>query len=116
MTKQERLKAFEMRLDGSSWSKIGSELGYSASTVYQDIVGCVRSKPRQVTCIYPAIRYAITERYGGSVSAFAAACGIPRGTMYSILSGRCFVPPERMDAISDKIGLPSADAFAREDD
>lgn len=29
MTKQERLKAFEMRLDGRNWSEIGRELGYS---------------------------------------------------------------------------------------
>ena len=33
MTKHERLKAFEMRLDGSNWSEIGRELGYSSTTI-----------------------------------------------------------------------------------
>lgn len=48
MTKHERLKAFEMRLDGSSWSKIGRELGYTSATIHKDLLGCVMTKPRQV--------------------------------------------------------------------
>ena len=114
MTKQERLKAFEMRLDGSNWSEIGRELGYSSTTVKQDLLGCVMAKPRQVTCVYPAIRRIITEEYGGSVSAFADACGISYNAMYYTLSGKCFVSEERQEIISAAIGIPPAEAFVRE--
>ena len=116
MTKQERMKAFEMRLDGSNWSEIGRELGYSSTTIKQDLLGCVMTKPRQVTCVYPAIRRIITEEYGGSVSAFADACGISYGAMYYTLSGKCFVPPERQEVISKAIGLPPVEAFEREEE
>lgn len=114
MTKHERLKAFEMRLDGSNWSEIARELGYSSTNVKQDLLGCVMTKPRQVTCVYPAIRRIITEEYGGSVSAFADACGISYGTMYYTLSGKRFVPPERQEIISAVIGIPPVEAFERE--
>ena len=114
MTKQERLKAFEMRLDGSNWSEIGRAIGYSSTAVQQDLQGCVLTKPRQVTCVYPAIRRIITEEYGGSVSAFADACGISYGAMYYTLSGKCFVPEERQEIISAAIGIPPAEAFVRE--
>ena len=114
MTKHERLKAFEMRLDGSNWSEIGRELGYSSTTIKQDLLGCVMTKPRQVTCVYPAIRRIITEEYGGSVSACADACGISYGAMYYTLSGKCFVPEVRQEIISAAIGSPPAEAFVLE--
>ena len=114
MTKQERLKALEMRLDGSNWSEIGRALGYSSTAVKQDLQGCVLTKPRQVHCVYPVIRRIITEDYGGSVRAFADACGISYGAMYYTLSGKCFVPEERQEIISAAIGIPPAEAFVRE--
>ena len=79
MTKQERLKAFEMRLDGCNWSQIARAVGYSSTTVHQDLLGCVMTRPRLVNCAYPAIRQIITDQYGGSVSAFAAALGMTQG-------------------------------------
>ena len=33
MTKEERLKAFQMRLDGETWVDIGKTLGYAHNTV-----------------------------------------------------------------------------------
>ena len=116
MTKQERLKAFEMRLDGKSWSEIGRAIGYSSTAVQQDLQGCVLTKPRQVHCVYPVIRRIITEDYGGSVRAFAADCGISYGAMYYTLSGKCFVPPERQEVISKAIGIPPVEAFEREEE
>lgn len=115
MTKQERLKAFEMRLDGSNWSEIGRAIGYSSTAVRQDLLGCVMTRPRQVACAYPAIRRIITEDYGGSVSAFAKECGISNGAMYYTLSGKCFVKPERQAIICNVIGIPPGTAFEREE-
>ena len=116
MTKHERLKAFEMRLDGCKWIDIARTLGYTSTTVQQDLQGCVLTKPRQVHCVYPVIRRIITEDYGGSVRAFAAACGISYGAMYYTLSGKCFVPPERQEVISKAIGIPPVEAFEREEE
>lgn len=116
MTKHERLKAFEMRLDGFNWSAIARELGYSSTTVQQDLQGCILVKPRQVNCVYPAIRRIITDKYGGSVRAFAADCGISYGAMYYTLSGKCYVPVERQKIISNVLGIPTVEAFEREED
>lgn len=116
MTKQERLQAFEMRLDGSSWSEIGRALGYSSSNVQQDLKGCVLSKPRQINCVYPVIRRIIRDDYGGSIGAFADACGMTYPSMYYMLSGKCLVNPARQAAISAVLGLPPAEVFAREED
>ena len=116
MTKQERLKAFEMRLDGYKWIEIARALGYTSTTVKQDLQGCVLSKPYQVNCVYPVIRRIITEYYGGSVRAFAQDCGITYNAMYYTLSGKCFVPPERQEVISKAIGIPPVEAFEREEE
>ena len=116
MTKQERLKAFEMRLDGSSWSEIGRELGYTSTTVKQDLQGCVLSKPYQINCAYPAIRRIITERYDGSIRALADACGITYNAMYYTMSGKCIVSDQRKKLIANVLGIPPEEAFQREED
>ena len=116
MTKQERLKAFEMRLDGSNWSEIGRELGYTSTTVKQDLQGCILSKPYQVNCVYPAIRRIITDRYDGSIRALADACGITYNAMYYTMSGKCIVSDQRKKIISNDLGIPPEEAFQREDD
>ena len=116
MTKQERLKAFEMRLDGSNWSEIGRELGYTSTTVKQDLQGCVLSKPYQINCVYPAIRRIITDRYDGSIRALADACGITYNAMYYTMSGKCIVSDQRKKIIANVLGIPPEEAFQREDD
>ena len=116
MTKHERLKAFEMRLDGSNWSEIGRELGYTSTTVKQDLQGCILSKPYQINCAYPAIRRIITDRYDGSIRALADACGITYNAMYYTMSGKCIVSDQRKKIISNVLGIPPEEAFQREDD
>ena len=116
MTKHERLKAFEMRLDGSNWSEIGRELGYSSTTIKQDLLGCVMTKPYQVNCVYPAIRRIITDRYDGSIRALADACGITYNAMYYTMSGKCIVSDQRKKIIANVLGIPPEEAFQREED
>lgn len=116
MTKHERLKAFEMRLDGSNWSEIGRELGYTSTTVKQDLQGCVLSKPYQINCVYPAIRRIITDRYDGSIRALADACGITYNAMYYTMSGKCIVSDQRKKIIANVLGIPPEEAFQREED
>lgn len=115
MTNQERIKAFALRLEGCSWKEIGKALGYSAATVQQDLKRCVGIGPRQVHCVYPALRDYITERYGGSVQSFARACGVAVSTMYAVLPGRVRPGKLIIDALLETTGLSYEDAFKRSD-
>ena len=45
VTKEERLKAFQMRLDGETWVEIGKTLGYAHNTVQQDLKMVVCGDP-----------------------------------------------------------------------
>ena len=110
MTRQERMKAFEMRLDGKSWTEIGQELGYSHSTVYGDLRLCILSQKKPVPCIYPALAEIISHEYDGSITAFAERCGSSYNAMYSVLSGRT-TPNSLGKAICTVTGLSHAEAF-----
>ena len=46
MTKSERIRAFELRLEGSGWEQIGREIGYTGETVKQDLRRCIQHTPR----------------------------------------------------------------------
>ena len=111
MTKQERLKAFEMRLDNCTWMQIGEALGYSHEHVRRELTACVLARPRRVNCIYPNIQRIITERYGGSVRSFAQDCGIPENTLYYILPGRGRPSKFVQQKILATTGLTYTEAF-----
>ena len=115
MTKQERMTAFEMRLEGRSWREIGQALGYSHTAVYNDLQSCIVTRPRQLICIYPALRQVIEQEYDGSINAFADACGVPYNTMYLTLSGR-IRPNKRKSVICSVTGLPPEEAFRLKED
>lgn len=113
MTNEERIKALQMRLDGKSWEYIANVLGYSKTTVTEDLKACIVHPPRQVNCVYPALKRIIVERYGGSVYAFARDCGISNNAMYYVLPSKR--PPGRkvLSAILSTTGLSYEEAFRR---
>lgn len=115
MTNYERKEAFELRLDGYTWEEIGKFLGYSASTVCEDIHHCVQIPRRSTPCVYPRVAAAIAARYG-NVSRLAKDCGLPYGAVYRCLIGRN--SPKR-DGIGERIcsaiGLTMEEAFVTED-
>lgn len=116
MTRQERMKAFEMRLDGKSWDDIAAVLGYTTNNVRIDIIHCIRYTPRQITCVYPAIRQYITANCYGSAHQFARDCGVPYSTMGNILNGRHTPSLETATAILQATGLSVDEAFRQEED
>lgn len=87
MTDLERKRAFALRLQGNSWAEIGQALSYSESTVRQDMERCLRGTNRCVQTVYPALRSCIRRDFGGSVRAFARACGLPPRVLYAVLPG-----------------------------
>lgn len=116
MTKNDRLKAFSMRLEGYSWQEIGRAIGYTGNTVRQDLTACLMVTPRQVRCAYPVIRRIIEDKYDCNIKTFAAACGMSDGAMRYTLSGQNLVPKKRKDAICSVIGIPPETAFRTEED
>lgn len=116
MTRTERLRAFELRLDGSTWAKIAEEVGYTPQTVSADLHSCLASPPRMIRCCYPALRDVIAHRFDGSIRAFAHHCGLRENTVYYLLSGRASSPNrDLIDAVLSATGLTYEEAFRRED-
>ena len=116
MTNDERIRAFQMRLEGARWAAIGRALGYSSGTIREDLKNCILAPPRQVNCAYPALRRYITCQCGGNVRTFAAACKVAPSTMYGVLSGRTEPKQETVQAILEETSLSYAAAFRREED
>jgi len=116
MTRAERMKAFEMRLDGKSWKEIAAQLGYTPNGVRMDMISAIRYTPRQVNCIYPALRAYIVAECGGSVEGFSRHCNIPESTMGNILVGRHQPNMDSTRLILKATGLTFDEAFRREED
>jgi DNA-binding phage protein len=116
MTNPERLRAFEMRLDGATWAAIAAQLHYTPEAIQKDLAACIRSAPHRIQCVYPAIRQAISQRYG-TIRAFSEQTGLSPNTLYYILSGRVNRPrKDAADAILLATGLTYEEAFRREED
>lgn len=114
MTNDERMRAFEMRLEGRTWADISRELGYTISGIQSDLLGAVQAGPRQPSIIYPAIRRYVLDHYGGVVRKFALDLGISYNTLYPALSGRRRINLCLEDAICQKMGVPPEVAFREE--
>ena len=75
MTREERIKAFTMRIDGHNWQEIAREIGYADCTIKNDLSACIRIPPRPPSVLYPVIRMYIVENYGGVVKSFIQEIG-----------------------------------------
>lgn len=112
MTNEERLKAFEMRLNGIPWTEIGKTLGYSSSTVFSDLRSCVAATHSNGNrCVYPAIWAYISDRCSGSIREFAKQCGMPYGSVYNAITGRDTVSLKRRRHMAEVVGLPVEETF-----
>lgn len=87
MTRDERIKAFTMRIDGYSWDDISEAVGYEASSVFADLTRCIRKKRRAVPIIYPAIREICYQCFDGSVYKMALSLGISESTFREQMNG-----------------------------
>lgn len=112
MTRNERIKAFTMRVDGCSWQEIAKEIGYADSTIRYDLQACVRVPPRPPSVLYPVIRKYIVDNYGGIVKNFALDVGgISYSQAYQMLSGRTGATKDFRERVSKLMGIPVEEAF-----
>lgn len=112
MTRDERIKAFTMRIDGHNWQEIAREIGYCDSTIKNDLEACIRVPPRPPSVLYPVIRQYIVDQYGGVVKNFAYDVGgISYGQAYRMLSGRMPASKTFRENVARLMGIPAEDAF-----
>lgn len=87
MTRDERIKAFTMRIDGYSWDDISEAVGYERATVFTDLTRCIRKKRRPVPIVYPALRELCYQRFDGSISKMALSLGMSESTLRDQMNG-----------------------------
>lgn len=113
MTRQDRLSAFQMRLNGKSWGQIADALGYEYTSVYLDMNRVLqRGVRRLMPVIYPRLREYIIQNCEGSTARFARRCGVSPNTMYCALSGAKPVSAKTARTILRETGLTFEQAFA----
>ena len=115
MRDAEKLRAFELRLRGMSWMRIGMELNYDPNTVYRAVVQAVDAPKKLPLIRYPALCRACLERYDGSIPLMAEALGVNAATLKSQLSGASAVTVKTIEAVRAVLGLTYEEAFRREE-
>ena len=114
MTRRERIDAFRLRLDGSTWEQIGATLGYSPRTVRDDLYHCIVRKPRQPNIKPAGLRRYVVEVCGGSVRKLARETGVDENLLYRTLpTGQ--IPPDAREALVIATGRTYEDLFGQEE-
>ena len=112
MTREDRIKAFTMRIDGHNWQEIARELGYADSTIKNDLSACIRVPPRPPSVIYPVVRKYIVDHYGGVVKSFIMDLkGTSYTQAYHMLSGRAAATRPFRENVAKLMGMTVEDAF-----
>lgn len=112
MTKMEKIMAFTMRLDGSSYQEIGEKLGYSRQNVYDALSRTLRDKGPAMKCVYPAVsRWMEQHRVSGTK--LADKMCYTYGTIYTYLSGRGEPPIYFKNSLSQITGIQKEVLFRR---
>lgn len=114
MTYNERMKAFELRIQGNPWGEIAKVIGYSPATVERDLKSIVNGTKRKCICIYPRISEVLIRDYNGSIQAFANSCGVSYGSMYECLTGKT-QSPKVIARICEFMDLSPNQAFRKDD-
>ena len=85
MTKEERLEAFRLRMEGKTYEEIGAKLHYSARNVQKDLQSVVEKTAVNPNIIYPKLEEIIRTQCGGSINAFARALQVSRTDLRQFL-------------------------------
>lgn len=109
MTREEKIAAFTMRLDGYTCREIGERMGYTG----QDISGCllrVLSGRKSARCIYPELSRWMRE-HGFNMVRLAEEMNYAPATLYSYLGGYKTLSPAFLETMERVTGL-SREAFS----
>lgn len=85
MTKEERLEAFRLRMEGKTYKQIGEKLHYSPWAVQKDLQTVVEKDAVNPNILYPRLEEIIRTQCGGSINAFARVLQVSRTDLRQFL-------------------------------
>lgn len=112
MTRNDRMLAFRLRLDGLSWKQVGMAMGYDGRSVQRDVEKVVSRGQRRPRTAFAGLSRYITQYCGGSMREFARQCELPYSTVYAVLSGERAAGEETLERMLFVTGLTMEEAFA----
>ena len=115
MTREQYLRAFQMRLDGASYRTIAKELGMDSHSV-KDRLGAVVSTNDYApfgrkAVEYPAIQD-ILRQFDFKTSHIARECGMSQSTVTRVFLGPGMVTRKTMDKFLSAFGLTEEELYA----
>lgn len=112
MSKEEKLRAYEMLLDGKSCSEVGKEFGVTKQRISQLFrIDGIRLHQAAGSCIYPNLALWMVEHNVG-YSKMARAVGTDPQTIRRALTADGTIRKHFIDAILDLTGMTYEEAFA----
>lgn len=115
MTRDEKVTAFTMLVDGYSYRKIGAYLGYSGSSVFDALRRIVSGGYRKThfACIYPRI-YTWMRDNRMDVPKLAEKMCYTSATLYTYFSGRGEPSNAFRESLVKLTGMAEEELFERE--
>lgn len=112
MTRQEKIIAFTMRIDGASYQQIGDKLGYSKQCVSDTLKRSIKEHDIRMRCVYPAVgQWMNRNRMNGSK--IAEKLCYNHSTVYQYLNG-CTEPSKFFrEALAKLTGISEEILFRR---
>lgn len=112
MTRQEKITAFIMRIDGASYQEIGDALGYSRQCILDTMKRSLIEHPIKTRCVYPAITQWMNRHRVNGAELSRKLCYV-QGTVYQYLGG--YVEPSRFfrEAMAKLTGISEEILFRR---
>lgn len=109
MTREQKIEAFSLRLDGWTYRRLAERYGTTPAkieTALRQPKKCAASK----SCAYPRIAREMREN-GWGYADVARMAGITPWRMYNALTGVTLLTPEIVDAVKRVFGLDYLEAF-----
>ena len=115
MTREEKIEAFSMRLDGYTFQEIGERFGVSKTAVQQILQRAVSSNGTvHSKWVYPNLRDWIIEQ-GLSLSQMSQMFGLSVNSISTYLLGKMDPPYSFIKAVLKVSGMSFEEAFYREE-
>lgn len=109
MTREEKIEAYAMRLDGHTLQEIGDKFGVTREYI-RLIVGIRGNVRPPKNCVYPAIGKWFSE-HGASLHGFAKEYGVCLTTINNVLTGKTDPSKKTIDKILTATGMTYEEAF-----
>lgn len=117
MTREQKIEAFTMRIDGYSYQEIANKMGISRQGIrdclQRSVLRDSRNARLSARCVYPNILKYMRD-HKMNISSFADAAGLTKGSVSRILEGKN-LSRTSIDKILKVTGMTYEEAFWREE-